>query len=70
MRCRRIANAAYDKAKEIFGNDIQRMHREAEPAGEVAFVTNEDTELVLNQRIRIFENSGASVIGNIRIFDY
>ncbi len=64
------ANAAYDKAKEIFGNDIQRLHREAEPAGEVAFVTNEDTELVLNQRIRIFENSGASVIGNIRIFDY
>lgn len=64
------ANSAYDKAKEIFGNDIQRLHREAEPAGEVAFVTNEDTELVLNQRLRIFENSGASVIGNIRIFDY
>lgn len=64
------ADMAFESAKAVFGDDIQRLHREAEPAGEIAFVTGEETELVLAQRLRIFENKGPSVIGNIRICDY
>ena len=63
------AEAAFEKAKEIFGEDIRRLHREAEPAGELAFVTGKDTEIVLMQRMRIYENSGCSVIGCIRVCD-
>ena len=62
------ADAAYNKAQEIFG-EVHRLTKASAPAGELAFVTEPMSVDAFNAKLADFINSGAKVASKIRIGD-
>lgn len=63
------AETAFKEAGAIFG-DISRLFRKNCPSDEIAFITGTETEAALQNKIDQFIQSGAEILGFIRITDY
>lgn len=58
-----------DAAEKIFGS-LERLTRKAPDAGECAFITPVMKEKELDEKIRQLENTGAKILGKIRVSEY
>lgn len=64
----RVSQATSQSIEELFG-EVQYLNRKNQPKDELAFLTNQEVEQKLREKLDLLSQTGANLLGNIRLLE-